>query len=79
MTYLRQLIIDNKINHTFWCYNANSGDTGGLVGYDFSTWDEEKYDFVKEALWQEGGKFVGLSQTTKLGKNGTCVGELYNS
>ena len=78
MTYLRQLIIDNKINHTFWCYNANSGDTGGLVGYDFATWDEEKYDFVKEALWQEGGKFVGLSQTTKLGKNGTCVGELYN-
>ncbi len=77
MTLLRQLIIENRINHTFWCYNANSGDTGGLVGYDFSTWDEEKYEFVKEALWQEGGKFVGLSQDTKLGKNGTCVGELH--
>lgn len=78
MTLLRQLIIENRLNHTFWCYNANSGDTGGLVGYDFSTWDEDKYEFVKEALWQEGGKFVGLSQDTKLGKNGTCVGELYN-
>jgi len=77
MTLLRQLIIENRLNHTFWCYNANSGDTGGLVGYDFSTWEEDKYEFVKEALWQENGKFVGLSQDTKLGANGTCVGELY--
>lgn len=77
MTLLRQLIIENRINHTFWCYNANSGDTGGLVGYDFITWEEDKYEFVKEALWQENGKFVGLSQDTKLGANGTCVGELY--
>jgi aryl-phospho-beta-D-glucosidase BglC (GH1 family) len=77
MTLLRELIIKNKLNHTFWCYNANSGDTGGLVGYDFITWDEDKYEFVKEALWQEGGKFVGLSQDTKLGKNGTCVGEVF--
>ncbi|MBQ8966034.1 MAG: cellulase family glycosylhydrolase [Ruminococcus sp.] len=70
MTYMRQLIEENHLNHTFWCFNANSGDTGGLVLDDFKTWDEEKYEFVKEALWQEGGKFVGLDHEIALGKNG---------
>lgn len=41
MTAMRDYIVDNRIHHTFWCYNANSGDTGGLVSYDFMTWDEE--------------------------------------
>ena len=70
MTYMRQLIKENHLNHTFWCFNANSGDTGGLVLDDFTTWDEEKYEFVKEVLWQEGGKFVGLDHKIALGKNG---------
>lgn len=70
MTYMRKLIKDNHINHTFWCFNANSGDTGGLVLDDFVTWDEDKYEFVKEVLWQESGKFVGLDHEIKLGDNG---------
>ena len=70
MTYIRKLISDNHLNHTFWCFNANSGDTGGLVLDDFTTWDEEKYAFVKEVLWQESGKFVGLDHAIKLGENG---------
>jgi len=70
MTYIRKLISDNHLNHTFWCFNANSGDTGGLVLDDFTTWDDEKYNFVKEVLWQESGKFVGLDHTIKLGENG---------
>ena len=70
MKYLRKLIKDNKINHTFWCFNANSGDTGGLVKDDFTTWDEEKYAFVKEVLWQQDGKFVGLDHEIPLGSNG---------
>lgn len=70
MTYMRKLIKDNHLNHTFWCFNANSGDTGGLVLDDFTTWDEEKYKFVKEVLWQENGKFVGLDHSIKLGANG---------
>ena len=73
MTYIRELIVKNHVNHTFWCYNANSGDTGGLVGYDFLTWDEEKYAFVKEALWQENGKFVGLDHEIPLGENGITL------
>lgn len=75
MKYLRKLIKDNKINHTFWCFNANSGDTGGLVKDDFTTWDEEKYAFVKEVLWQQGGKFVGLDHEIPLGSNGMTLSD----
>lgn len=73
MTYMRQLIKENHLNHTFWCFNANSGDTGGLVLDDFTTWDDEKYEFVKEVLWQEDGKFVGLDHKIALGKNGISL------
>ncbi len=75
MTYLRQLISENKINHTFWCFNANSGDTGGLVLDDFTTWDTDKYEFVKEVLWQKDGKFVGLDHEIPLGSNGISLSE----
>ncbi|MBP5604230.1 MAG: cellulase family glycosylhydrolase [Ruminiclostridium sp.] len=73
MTYIRKLISDNHLNHTFWCFNANSGDTGGLVLDDFTTWDDKKYNFVKEVLWQENGKFVGLDHAIKLGENGIAL------
>ncbi|SFS03509.1 cellulase family glycosylhydrolase [Anaeromicropila populeti] len=75
MTFLRELIKKNRLNHTFWCFNANSGDTGGLVLDDFTTWDEEKYEFVKEVLWQKNGKFVGLNHKIPLGKNGITLSE----
>ena len=75
MTYMRKLIKDNKLNHTFWCFNANSGDTGGLVKDDFTTWDEQKYNFVKEVLWQKNGKFVGLDHGIPLGCNGISLSQ----
>ena len=75
MTYLRKLIKDNRINHTFWCFNSNSGDTGGLVFDDFTTWDEDKYAFVKEVLWQQNGKFVGLDHEIPLGSNGITLSQ----
>ena len=73
MTCMRKLIGEYHLNHTFWCYNANSGDTGGLVLDDFTTWDTEKYNFVKEVLWQENGKFVGLDHAIPLGENGISL------
>lgn len=76
MTCMRRLIKENRLNHTFWCFNANSGDTGGLVLDDFVTWDTEKYNFVKEVLWQENGKFVGLDHQIPLGENGISVSEI---
>ena len=73
MELLRDLMIENRIHHTFWCFNANSGDTGGLVGYDFQTWDEEKYALVKPSLWTTDGKFQGLDHRVPLGKNGVAL------
>ncbi len=78
MTYMRQLISENKLNHTFWCFNANSGDTGGMVLDDFTTWDEEKYNFVKSVLWNNGEKFIGLDHKIPLGINGISLDEYYN-
>ncbi len=76
MEYFRQLIAEKHLHHTFWCFNANSGDTGGLVKDDFKTWDEEKYSFVKEVLWQNGdGKFIGLDHSVPLGANGIALSD----
>lgn len=75
MKDLRKLIGTYHINHTFWCLNPNSGDTGGLLGNDWSTWDEEKYNLVKEVLWQEDGKFVGLDHDVPLGENGISLSQ----
>ena len=74
MQELRDYMIDKHIHHTFWCFNENSGDTGGLVYDDFGKWDEEKYNFVKEALWQTNdGKFIGLDHSIPLGQSGNGI------
>lgn len=74
MNCLRQLIDEKKLSHTYWCFNANSGDTGGLVKDDFKTWDEDKYALVKQVLWQnDSGKFVGLDHKVPLGANGISL------
>ena len=73
-------MIKHHINHTFWCLNPNSGDTGGLLGHDFLTWDAPKYGLFEETLWQTtSGKFIGLDHQTALGKNGISLGEFYSS
>jgi aryl-phospho-beta-D-glucosidase BglC (GH1 family) len=77
MTYLRDYIVENQIHHTFWCFNANSGDTGGLVAHDFKTWDEAKYALLEPALWKVCGKFVSLDHIVSLGSNGTNLSEVY--
>ena len=73
MELLRDLMIKNHIHHTFWCFNENSGDTGGLIKGNFQEWDEAKYELIKPALWQSGGKFVGLDHKIPLGKNGVTL------
>nr|MCR4687973.1 glycoside hydrolase family 5 protein [Saccharofermentans sp.] len=76
MEYFRDLIADRHLHHTFWCYNANSGDTGGLVTDDFITWDEAKYELVKPVLWQtEDGQFIGLDHEIPLGANGISLSD----
>lgn len=78
MQELRDYMTDKHIHHTFWCFNENSGDTGGLVYDDFGTWDEVKYEFVKPALWQdENGVFIGLDHKIPIGSNGQTLSDYY--
>ncbi len=87
MELLRNYMIDNHINHTFWCLNTNSGDTGGLwsgIGYQPSTgtdltWDADKYALFEQSLWQtlETGQYIGLDHQKALGANGLSLNEFY--
>ena len=78
MTLLRDLMIKHHIHHTFWCFNENSGDTGGLVYDNFGKWDEDKYNLVKPSLWQDkNGKFISLDHKKPVGANGISLGEYY--
>lgn len=77
---IRDYMIDKHIHHTFWCFNENSSDTGGLVYDNFQKWDDVKYEFVKPALWQDGnGKFISLDHTIPLGTagNGISLSDYY--
>ena len=74
MTALRDLIVEHRLHQTFWVLNPNSGDTGGLLLDDWKTWDEQKYALLKPALWQHGGKFVGLDHQIPLGGAGSTTG-----
>ncbi|EXM40437.1 glycoside hydrolase family 5 protein [Ruminococcus albus] len=76
MEVLRDYMIEKRIHHTFWCFNENSSDTGGLIASDgnWDHWDEEKYEFVKPSLWQdEKGKFISLDHKIKLGQSGNGI------
>ena len=79
MELLRDYMINNHINHTFWCLNPNSGDTGGLIGVDFKTWDDEKYGLFEPSLWQTqtSGKYIGLDHEVALGVNGISLSDYY--
>ena len=90
MTLLRDYMIENHINHTFWCLNTNSGDTGGLwkniscgqqAGSTQIEWEEEKYALMEKSLWQtnETGKYIGLDHQKALGNNGLSLNEFYTS
>ncbi|MBR6069684.1 MAG: cellulase family glycosylhydrolase [Ruminococcus sp.] len=89
MTLLRDYMIKHHINHTFWCLNTNSGDTGGLwdsLGFTAGSgttiaWNEPKYKLFEEALWQtaSSGKYIGLDHQVALGKNGISLNDFYSS
>ncbi|MBR5635389.1 MAG: glycoside hydrolase family 5 protein, partial [Pseudobutyrivibrio sp.] len=79
LNLMSDFIAKNKINHTFWCINPNSGDTGGLLEGDWVTWDTAKYNMMKQTLWSDSktGKFVGLDHEVPLGSNGETVTTYY--
>ena len=78
---LRDYMIDKHIHHTFWCFNENSSDTGGLMYDNFQKWDDQKYEFIEPALWQDNdGKFISLDHTIPLGRagNGISLSDYYS-
>ena len=76
---IRDYMIDMHIHHTFWCFNENSSDTGGLVYDNFGKWDDVKYEFIKPALWQtEDGRFISLDHQIPIGQNGISLTEYYS-
>ncbi|MDO4862939.1 MAG: cellulase family glycosylhydrolase, partial [Ruminococcus sp.] len=81
MELLRDYMIKNHINHTFWCINPNSGDTGGLLDPTFQNWDADKYALFEESLWQtsSSGKYIGLDHQVALGANGLSLNDYYGS
>ena len=80
MELLRDYMVKNHINHTFWCINPNSGDTGGLLDSTFMNWDADKYGLFEKSLWQtSGGKFIGLDHQVALGKEGMSLSQFYSS
>ena len=75
---INDFITKNHINHTYWCINPNSGDTGGLLKDDWTTWDDAKWNMMKSSLWQtSNGTFIGLDHVVKLGSKGTNVTAFY--
>lgn len=90
MELLRDYMIENHINHTFWCLNTNSGDTGGLwaniscgqqAGSTKIVWEEEKYALMEKSLWQtqKTGKYIGLDHQVALGQNGLSLNDFYSN
>ena len=80
MQCLIDLMTEYYVHHTFWCYNDNSGDTGGLIEADWVTWDEDKYNFILSTIWKDNsGNFVGLDHKVPLGNNGITVTDYYDN
>ncbi len=75
MGALADTIDEYDLNHTFWCINPNSGDTGGILLDDWQSVDTAKYNLVASTLWKnDNGRFVGLDHQVNLGAYGTHVG-----
>lgn len=52
---------DRKISYAYWCWNANSGDTGGILKQDWTTVDQAKLHILSAYQWPL------LGQPTKSG------------
>jgi aryl-phospho-beta-D-glucosidase BglC (GH1 family) len=57
--------IGDKASWTFWCWNPNSGDTGGILKDDWVSVNQAKYNILKPYLApQFGGSSPPPSDTT---------------
>ena len=45
--HLIKYLKDNGLSYTYWSWNPNSGDTGGVLKDDWKTIDQAKMDLLK--------------------------------
>ena len=80
MEAISEFMDEMNLHQTFWCFNPNSGDTGGIVTHDWVTLEQEKYNTIERTLWQDSsGRYVSLDHEIGLGSSGTNVIEYYAS
>lgn len=50
LSTLVSYIIQNKLSFAYWCWNPDSGDTGGILADDWTTVNTNKQDIIAPAL-----------------------------
>jgi len=45
-------IIEKGLSYTYWCFNPNSGDTGGILADDWITVNQWKMDYLTPTLFE---------------------------
>ncbi len=50
-TSLMKFLGQNHISYTYWCWNPDSGDTGGILKNDWTTVDQAKLDILHSYQW----------------------------
>lgn len=50
-TTLVKFLSQNKIGYTYWSWNPDSGDTGGILNKDWTTVDQARMDILRSYMW----------------------------
>jgi endoglucanase len=50
-TTLVKFLSQNKIGYTYWSWNPDSGDTGGILNKDWTTVDKARMDILRSYMW----------------------------
>jgi endoglucanase len=50
-TTLMHYLSQNRMSYTYWCWNPDSSDTGGILESDWTTVDQAKMDILRAYQW----------------------------
>lgn len=63
---------DQRINYTYWCWNPDSGDTGGILGQDWTTVNQDKVHVLSAYQWP----MLGAPDSQGAGPSGSQGGDV---
>ncbi len=49
---LMQYLKEHRISYTYWCWNPDSGDTGGVLADDWTTFHDDKMAMLRDYQWR---------------------------